>query len=185
MFSTKHPWKLSTIISVSLTSTAETFALHIPCNQTQYCSHMPARNPINKSVFIKNIVHKIKKKEKRDKVLRTEMIPHSPQNKWFAAVYFSASSVSLSTSSSLGFLWSEFSTMGETVKLWFLWIFFFFGGFPWNFSFLFMGVENKSWEKRQLFYVFDVSMPTKIGTLYFQTKVLCTIWNETKRCKRN
>lgn len=141
MFSTKHPWKLSTIISVSLTSTAETFALHIPCNQTQYCSHMPARNPINKSVFIKNIVHKKKRKEKRDKVLRTEMIPHSPQNKWFATVYFSASSVSLSTSSSLGFLWSEFSTMGEIVKLWFLWIFiiFFFWWFSMKLLFSFYG----------------------------------------------
>lgn len=161
-------WKLSTIISLSLTSTAETFALHIPCNRIQYCSHMPARNIKLIRIYIYSVFEpyiSIKKEKKKDKILLTEMIPHRPQNKWFATVYFSASLVSLSTSSSLG-LWSVRSIKMEIVKTLFsskeerLDKTDFFDssgicqqqlacvlGFSMKLLFSFYGVENRSWKK--------------------------------------
>lgn len=36
--------------------------------------------------------------------MHTEIIPHKPQNRWFARVYFSASQANFSTSLSLGWL---------------------------------------------------------------------------------
>lgn len=69
-------------------------------------------------------------KERRTKL--TEIIPHKPQNRWLARVYFSASSISCSTSLSLGwfptdidgdFRWDESEYIHSKVKASFVFLF--------------------------------------------------------------
>lgn len=69
-------------------------------------------------------------KERRIKL--TEIVPHKPQNRWLARVYFSASSISCSTSLSLGwfptdsdgdFRWDESEYIHSKVKASFVFLF--------------------------------------------------------------